>query len=128
MCFDKIIKKAKEYLKEYDYIIVDEFAKKELYFKYLNQVPNVVRNITFLTKGEDKHLSVACASLISRYIFIKEFDKLSKELNIILPKGASDLVDKVGIDIVKKYGFDKLKEIAKLNFKNTNKIEEIMKI
>jgi ribonuclease HIII len=26
------------------------------------------------------------------------------------------------IDIVKKYGKDKLKEIAKLNFKNTEKI------
>ena len=124
---NKVLYKLQNRIKEYDYIIVDEFAKKELYFKYLSQVPNVVRNITFLTKGEDKHLSVACASLISRYIFIKEFDKLSKELNIILPKGASDLVDKVGIDIVKKYGFDKLKEIAKLNFKNTNKIEEIMK-
>lgn len=124
---NKVLYKLQNRINNYDYIIVDEFAKKELYFKYLNEVPNVVRNITFLTKGEDKHLSVACASLISRYIFIKEFDKLSKELNIILPKGASDLVDKVGIDIVKKYGFNKLKEIAKLNFKNTNKIEEIMK-
>ena len=39
-----------------------------------------------------------------------------------LPKGASDKVDLVGLKIVKKYGFDKLKEIAKLNFKNTEKI------
>ena len=28
------------------------------------------RNITFMTKAEDKCLSVACASLISRYIFL----------------------------------------------------------
>ena len=123
---NKVLYKLSNRIDNYDYIIVDEFAKKDLYFKYLNNVPNVVRNITFLTKGEDKHLAVACASLISRFIFIKEFDKLSKKLDVNLPKGASDLVDNVGLIIVKKYGFDKLKEIAKLNFKNTQKIEEIM--
>ena len=36
---------------------------------------NKVTNITFLTKAEDKVLSVACSSLISRYIFIKEINK-----------------------------------------------------
>ena len=123
---NKVLYKLRERINDYDYIIVDEFAKRDLYFKYLSEVPNVVKNITFLTKGEDKHLSVACASLISRYIFIKEFDKLSNSLGINLPKGASDLVDDAGVQIVKKYGFDKLKEIAKLNFKNTKKIEEII--
>ena len=110
---------------KYDYIIVDEFAKNYVYFSYLKETPNVVRNITFFTKGEDKHLSVACASLISRYIFIKEFDKLGESVDEFLPKGASDKVDEVGLKIVKKYGFDKLKDIAKLNFKNTSKIKEL---
>ena len=108
-----------------DYIIVDEFAKKYVYFNYLKDTPNIVKNITFFTKGEDKHLSVACASLISRYIFIKEFDKLGESVDEFLPKGASDKVDEIGLKIVKKYGFDKLKSIAKLNFKNTNKIKEL---
>ena len=108
-----------------DYIIVDEFAKKYVYFSYLKEIPNVVKNITFFTKGEDKHLSVACASLISRYIFIKEFDKLGESVDEFLPKGASDKVDEIGLKIVKKYGFDKLKSIAKINFKNTTKIKEL---
>ena len=120
---NKVLFKLSSRINDYEYIIVDEFAKRELYFNYLKDVPNVVRNITFLTKGEDKHLSVACASLISRYIFIKEFDKLSKNLGLELPKGASDLVDEVGTNIVKKYGINKLNEIAKLNFKNTEKIK-----
>lgn len=107
----------------YDYIVVDEFAKPYVYYSYLKTSPNVVRNITFLTKGEDKSLSVACASIISRFIFLKEFDKLSQDLNINLLKGASDKVDDLGTQIVKKYGFDKLNEIAKLNFKNTEKIK-----
>lgn len=108
-----------------DYIIVDEFANKYVYYNYLKGIPNIVKNITFFTKGEDKHLSVACASLISRYIFIKEFDKLGENVDEFLPKGASDKVDAIGVKIVKKYGFDKLKSIAKINFKNTTKIKEL---
>lgn len=112
---------------KYDYIVVDEFAKPFVYYNYLKTSNDVVRGITFMTKGEDKSLSVACASIISRFIFIKEFDKLGKSLGIILPKGASNLVDEVGVNIVKKYGFSKLEELAKLNFKNTEKIQNKLK-
>ena len=111
----------------YDYVIVDEFAKPYVYYNYLKDVPNVFRKITFLIKAESKSLSVACASLISRYIFIKEMNKLSKDWGIELPKGAGPNVDEMGYQIVQKYGFDKLKEIAKLNFKNTEKIKNYKK-
>ena len=121
---NKVLYKLSSKIKDYDYIIVDQFAEPYVYYNYLKGSSNVVRNITFFTKGEDKHLAVACASLISRYIFIQEFDKLVKEVGINIPKGASEAVDKAGIEIVKKYGFDKLKDIAKLNFKNTQKIKE----
>ncbi|MFA5602470.1 MAG: ribonuclease HIII [Bacilli bacterium] len=106
----------------YDYIIVDQFAHERKYYEYLNDSKTVVKNITFLTKAEDKNLAVACASLISRYIFIKELNKLSDSLHMPLPKGAGDMVDKIGKEIVEKYGIDKLKEVAKFNFKNTDKI------
>ena len=43
-----------------------------------------------------------------------------------IPKGAGTLVDNVGADIAKKFGFDKLQEIAKMNFKNTDKIKELL--
>ena len=111
----------------YDYVVVDQFAKPYVYFSYLKETPNVYRKITFLTKAEDKCLSVACASIISRYIFIKEFSKLSESLGILLPKGASTSVDDVALKIVDKFGIEKLEEIAKLNFKNTEKIKEKLK-
>ena len=110
----------------YDYIIVDEFAQKYVYFNYLKDIPNVVRDITFLTKGEDKSLAVATSSLISRYIFIKEFIKLGESVNTKLPKGASNLVDDVAFKIAQEYGFEKLSELVKLNFKNTDKVKEKM--
>lgn len=105
-----------------DYVVVDQFAKPFVYWSYLKESSNVYRKITFMTKAEDKCLSVACASLISRYIFIKEFDKIGEELDMFLPKGAGTLVDEAGISIVNKYGAEKLHDVAKLNFKNTDRI------
>lgn len=119
---NKVLYKLSSRIPNYEYIIVDEFAKPYVYYNYLKDSSNVVRNITFFTKGEDKHLSVACASLISRFIFINEFNKLSKNIGFELPKGASTAVDLAGTKIIEKFGEAKLKEIAKLNFKNTDKI------
>ncbi len=107
---------------KYDVIIVDEFAKEARYYDYIKDSPNIQRGITFLTKAEDKCLSVACASIISRYLFIKEFDKLCDNLHLPLPKGAGSEVDKIGQEIVEKYGQEKLYEVAKLNFMNTERI------
>ena len=105
-----------------DYIVVDEFARENRYYEYLNGVPNIQRGITFMTKAEDKNLAVASASIISRYIFLKEFDKLCDSIHIPLPKGAGRDVDEIGEEVVEKYGEEKLKEIAKVNFKNTDRI------
>ena len=95
---------------EYDYIIVDEFAREARYYGYLTGINDVQRDITFMTKAEDKNLAVACSSIISRYIFLKEFDKLSDSLGIPLVKGAGSEVDKIGEEVVEKYGKEKLKE------------------
>ncbi len=109
-----------------DYIIVDEFAREARYYEYLSDVKDVQRGITFITKAEDKNLAVAAGSIISRYIFLKEFDKLCDSIHIPLPKGAGKDVDSIGEEVVEKYGKDKLKEIAKFNFKNTDRILHTM--
>ena len=111
---------------KYDYIIVDEFARENRYYEYLNDQPVVQRGITFLTKAEDISPAVACGSIISRYLFLKEFDKMCDEIHIPLPKGAGKDVDTIGEEVVEKYGEDKLKEIAKFNFKNTDRILHTM--
>ena len=106
----------------YDYIVVDQFENPKSYYAHLKDAKFKVYNITFLTKAEDQCLSVACASLISRYIFLQEMGKLSKNLMLDLPKGAGPFVDEAGSKIVASYGKDKLYEIAKMNFKNAEKI------
>lgn len=106
----------------YDMVVVDQFTPPRNYYNHLKTEDNVFRKITFTTKAEDKCLSVACSSLISRYLFLKEIEKIGNELKAFIPKGAGVLVDDFGKKIVTKYGVEKLDEIAKLNFKNTQKI------
>ncbi|MBR2840436.1 MAG: ribonuclease HIII [Bacilli bacterium] len=108
-----------------EYIVVDEFAKSYTYYRYLNEVPNIQRNITFITHAEDTCMSVACGAIISRYILLKEFEKLSKQYDIIIPKGAGPKVDEVAVKLVKKHGIGILDKIAKKDFKNTEKIKEL---
>jgi len=112
---------------EYKYIVVDQFCHPRNYFSYLKAVDKKITKITFTTKAEDKCLSVAAASIIARYLFIKEMEALGNQLNIFLKKGAGLEVDRLGAELVKKHGHDILKSIAKLNFKNTDKINALLK-
>ncbi len=113
---------ANKKIYQYDYIVVDQFESAKSYYFHLRDVPFKVYDITFLTKAEDQCLSVACASLISRYVFLKEMKKIEESINMVIPKGASDVVNNVAMDIISKYGKTKLYEIAKMNFKNVEKI------
>lgn len=106
----------------YEYIVVDQFESEKSYYNHLSEIPNPLKGITFITKAEDKCLSVAVSSLISRYIFIKEIDKLGNKYDIFLPKGANYYVEDVGIKLVNKYGEKVLHDVAKLNFSNTDRI------
>lgn len=108
----------------YAKIVVDDFCGEENYYKYIQDIPNKVNFITFMTKAEDKVLSVACASIISRYTFLRKMDELSDSVHMVLPKGANEQVNIVAKDIINEYGIEKLNEIAKLNFKNYKKIKE----
>ena len=120
---NKVLYKLTSENKLDDYeIVIDQFVNKKKYFEYIDNTPYIVRNITFLTKAEDQVPAVACASIISRYIFLKELEKLEKELGVIIPKGAGIQVDEFGIELVKKYGKEILNKYAKINFKNTEKI------
>ena len=107
---------------KYDYIIVDEFAREARYYDYIKDQKVIQRDITFMTKAEDKNMAVACSSVICRYLFLKEFAKISEEVGIDLPKGSGPKVDEAGKLIVEKFGKDKLGMVAKLNFKNTERI------
>lgn len=103
-------------------VIVDQFCLPKNYYQYLNDTKNVVTNIHFETKAEDKYLVVAIASIIARYAFLEEMDTLGKSLNTVLKGGAGSNVDIQAKELVEKHGVEILEKIAKLHFANTKKI------
>ena len=108
----------------FDKIVVDQFTTPKSYFGYLIDLPKKVTDITFTPKAEEQCLSVACASIISRYIFLREMYKMSEELGKEIPKGAGTNVDEFVQELVNEKGIDILNNYVKLNFKNTQKINK----
>ena len=102
--------------------IIDQFTPETSYYRYLKNEPQIIRGIHFETKAEDKYLSVAVGSIISRYGFLKTWEEMEQKYNMTLPKGSGDKVDVGAQEFVERYGFDRLGEVAKLHFKNTEKI------
>ena len=102
--------------------IIDQFTPETSYYRYLQNEPQIIHGIHFETKAEDKYLSVAVGSIISRYGFLKTWEEMEKKYNMTLPKGSGDKVDIVAQAFVERYGLERLGEIAKLHFKNTEKI------
>ena len=80
----------------------------------------------FETKAESKYISVACASIIGRYAFLRALDQYSEYYKMDFPKGASAKVDQFGVQFVTKYTFNELNKVAKVHFVNTKRIEELL--
>lgn len=109
-------------------ILIDQFAKKETYYSYLKGQKTIYReNVYFSTKAEGVHLAVAAASIIARYAFIRQFEKLSKEAGFPLPKGAGAQVDTACARLIKEKGKEVLPSFVKLHFANTEKAFDIVR-
>ena len=120
---NKVLLNLVEKKYSFDKIVVDQFTPPKNYYGYLTDTQKKVTNITFTPRAEEQCLSVACASIISRYIFLREMYKMSQELNSEIPKGAGTNVDEFVQVLVDKNGKDILNNYVKLNFKNTQKIK-----
>ncbi len=103
-------------------IVVDQFVNEKKYYEYITDAPKIARNILFLTKAEDQVLSVAAASIISRYLFLSKMDTLGNEIGKVIPLGAGTGVDEFAKNLVDEQGTDILNDYTKRNFKNTEKI------
>jgi ribonuclease HIII len=120
------IKKCINLVKEpYEYVILDQFCSPQLYFEYLIEV-DTFKNITFLQKAESAHLSVAAASIIARFTFLQKMEELNHLAGMKLPLGAGPGVDAIGQIVVLKKGLNFLPQIAKMNFKNLDRIKLIV--
>lgn len=106
-------------------IIMDQYVSKQHYYNYLAKinVTNPVRINTFETKADSKYLSVAAASIIARYVWLNEIDKMSKKYQIPIFLGASNpKILAIAKKIYQDYGINELKKCVKLHFNFTDKI------
>ncbi|MFA9558677.1 ribonuclease HIII [Evansella sp. AB-rgal1] len=109
----------------YDGVLIDQFVQPDTYFKYLRSKGKSwtsPKPLYFATKAENLHPAVAAASVIARYSFLKEMDKLEQQIGMPLPKGAGSNVDNAAREILKKKGKDILYSCTKWHFGNTNKV------
>ncbi|WP_221566346.1 ribonuclease HIII [Alkalihalobacillus sp. TS-13] len=102
-------------------ILIDQFCEPDIYFRHTNSQPGTNPPIYFETKAEALHLSVAAASIIARYAFLKKMDDLSDSVGLPLPKGAGPHVDEAAAKVIFKHGVDVLKKVSKTHFANTQK-------
>ncbi|MBM7096513.1 MULTISPECIES: ribonuclease HIII [Alteribacter] len=126
---ENVLRKCREQGLDPEGVFVDQFCQPGVYFNYLRQSKmswTSDKPIYFATKAESLHVSVAAASVIARYAFIREMDNLESELGLPVPKGASGKVDAAAAAVVRKYGREKLRMCTKLHFANTGKAERLV--
>ncbi len=98
-------------------IYVDQFVNNSKYFEYLKGEKEVVKNIIFKTKGESYYPSVALSSVIARYAFLLEKEKLENRYKTIFPKGINTQTIDFSIKFIKKFGLAEFNKICKIDFK-----------
>jgi ribonuclease HIII len=109
-------------------IIIDQFIERDLYFRYLENETNIVRDRVYCyPKAETVHVAVAVASIIARCVFLQEMERLSKEVGMALPKGAGAQVDEAAAKLIQTHGPAILETCAKLHFANSEKAAKIAK-
>ena len=110
-----------------DYILIDQFAERGIYYNHIKNEKQIIReNVLFSTKAENLHVAVATASILARYAFLKEMDKLAEIVGFPIQKGASGKVDEMAAKIWLKHGEETLKSMTKWHFANTEKARKLL--
>ena len=97
----------------------DQFAKSSVLESTLGNMGKTI-HLEQRTKAE-QDVAVAAASILARNHFVDWMDKISNELGVEVPKGASSRVIDVGDQLVKAHGGAILSKIAKTHFKTASR-------
>jgi len=100
--------------------ISDQFGDERFILNALLEKGKKIQLIQRPKAEED--VAVAAASILARAEFLIRLKRLSDEVGLPLPKGASQAVEAAGRSIVRKLGQDRLEGLAKLHFKTTQTV------
>lgn len=101
-------------------VISDKFGNEKYIHSSLQEKGKEIE-LHQVTKAE-KFTAVAAASILARDSFIKWFYRVKKQMNLQLPKGASQEVEEKAKYIKKQLGNEVLGKLVKLHFKTTKKL------
>ncbi len=101
-------------------VILDQFAPAQLMVQMMER-KKVSLDLIQKTHAEADPV-VAAASILARAAYVEGMNKLSKEVEIDLPKGASSMVIQIGKRLVAKHGPEILGKVGKLHFKTKDAI------
>ena len=101
-------------------VIIDKFAAEHVVETALRKKKQHAELIQ-RTKGEED-LVVAAASILARATFVRGLERLEKEVNQKLPKGASRMTIEAGKKLVSQQGGEALGRVGKLHFKTAQEI------
>jgi ribonuclease HIII len=105
------------YQQDVEAIVIDKFAAHDQLFQYLH----IKTKIIFRERAED-NIGVAAASILARARFLYRIEKLSEQYQIKFALGGGCEADAVAVECVKRYGKDVLDKIAKVHFRNSQRV------
>jgi len=101
-------------------ILIDRFGPEFRVTRHFDD-PGWVEKMVFLPRAEEDP-AVAVASVIARYTFLKEMERLSRSAAMNLPLGAGEGVDAAARVLAKRVGPSGMAAFAKVHFKNFQRI------
>lgn len=101
-------------------VIVDRFANEQVLLANLQEEGKKLSVIQ--TPRAERYIAVAAASILARDRFVNKLDKLGKQYEVILPKGASNATIEAARQLIGKYGSEILEKVAKVHFKTTQEL------
>ncbi len=112
-----VVKKLYSRAKEAHFVVIDQFSKNKgrLEKEFDLDIP-----LKQYHKAESD-IAVACGSILARYFFLLEFEKMKEKYDVKFPLGATHVID-FGKKFYKKYGMEGLEDVAKVSFRTTKKI------
>ena len=106
--------------------LVNQFVSPKTYYNYLKSEVIVVKDLTFVQKGEEKYLAIICSMILSKYAYLQYFSNMSRSLKMKLPRGNSNSVDAIAIEVANKYGAKMLNKVTKTNMTNFKRIKDLI--
>jgi len=101
-------------------VLLDKFGPSWRVEGHLKRMGLDVK-LTQKTKAESD-MAVAAASIVARSLFLEKLNELSKQFDVKLPKGGGKQTIPIGKQFAERYSIEELQRVAKIHFKNTDKI------